>query len=161
MLSTEKFTLRTGLKSASIGMTPIGRPSRRSAEWKPRPFSTVSSIQSDDSGSSVAIAASGLTSSISEVVAMSAAVATPGPSFSSVSVTGSFANERRRTFFRLRTIWTTSSFTPGMVENSCATPRTRADVIAAPSSEDSSTRRMELPSVVPYPGGSGSHANFA
>src|SRR2546430_4691120 len=50
---------------------------------------------------------------------------------------------------------------PGIVENSWATPRTRAAVIAAPGSELSSTRRSEFPRVVPYPGGSGSHANFA
>jgi hypothetical protein len=92
---------------------------------------------------------------------MSAAVATPGPSFSIVRVTGSFENERRRICFRLRTICTTSSLTPGIVENSCATPRTRAAVMAAPGSDESSTLRSELPRVVPYPGGSGSHANFA
>src|SRR5256886_14025472 len=50
---------------------------------------------------------------------------------------------------------------PGIVENSWATPRTRAAVIAAPGSELRSTRRSEFPRVVPYPGGSGSHANFA
>src|SRR5438093_5880048 len=50
---------------------------------------------------------------------------------------------------------------PGIVENSWATPRTRAAVIAAPGSERRSTRRSEFPRVVPYPGGSGSHANFA
>src|SRR6266576_3381214 len=38
---------------------------------------------------------------------------------------------------------------------------TRAAVIAAPGSELRSTRRSEFPRVVPYPGGSGSHANFA
>src|SRR5256886_8512977 len=50
---------------------------------------------------------------------------------------------------------------PGIVENSWATPRTRAAVMAAPGSELSSTRRSEFPRVVPYPGGRGSHANFA
>src|SRR5882762_4567918 len=142
-------------------MTPIGRPSRRSAEWNPRPVSTVSSSHSDESGSSVAIFASGLTISISLVVMMSAAVASPGPVFSRVSVTGSLANERSRICFRLRTSWTTSSLIPGIVENSWATPRTRAAVMAAPGSELSSTRRSEFPRVVPYPGGRGSHANFA
>ena len=93
--------------------------------------------------------ASGLTISTSLVVMMSAAVASPGPVFSSVRVTGSFENDRRRICFRLSTSWTTSSLTPGIVENSCATPRTRAAVIAAPGSELSSTRRSELPSVVP------------
>ena len=99
-------------------MTPIGRPSFLSPELKPRPVSTVSSIQSDASGSRVAIFASGFTISISLVVWMSAAVTSPGPVFSRVSVTGSFANERSRTFFRFSTISTTSSLTPGIVENS-------------------------------------------
>src|SRR5207302_1123347 len=144
-----------------MGMTPIGRPSRRSAEWNPRPVSTVSSSHSDASGSSVAIFASGLTISISLVVMMSAAVSSPGPVFSRVSVTGSLANERRRICFRLRTSWTTSSWRRGMVGSSGARRRTRAAVIAAPGSELRSTRRSEFPRVVPYPGGSGSHANFA
>ena len=130
-------------------MTPIGRPSFLSPELKPRPVSTVSSIHSDASGSRVAIFASGLTISTSLVVWMSAAVTSPGPVFSSVRVTGSLANERRRTFFRLRTISTTSSLTPGIVENSWLTPRMRAAVMAAPGSDDRSTRRSELPSVVP------------
>ena len=41
----------------------------------------------------------------------------------------------------------TSSVTPLMVENSCATPSIRTDVTAAPTSDDSSTRRRELPNV--------------
>src|SRR5438132_11457953 len=57
-----------------MGMTPIGRPSRRSAEWNPRPVSTVSSSHSDASGSNVAIFASGLTISISLVVMMTGRV---------------------------------------------------------------------------------------
>ena len=36
---------------------------------------------------------------------------------------------------------------PEIVENSCATPSMRALVTAAPASEDSSTRRSELPNV--------------
>ena len=41
----------------------------------------------------------------------------------------------------------TSSFTPGTFENSWATPSMRTLVIAAPFSEDSSTRRRLLPYV--------------
>src|SRR5687768_18085171 len=44
---------------------------------------------------------------------------------------------------RLRTMSVTSSVTPLMVENSCATPSMRTDVTAAPESEASSTRRSE------------------
>ena len=39
----------------------------------------------------------------------------------------------------------TSSLTPLTVENSWATPSMRTEVTAAPVSEDSSTRRSELP----------------
>ena len=41
----------------------------------------------------------------------------------------------------------TSSRTPGRVVNSCATPSIFTEVTAAPSSEESSTRRSELPNV--------------
>ncbi len=41
----------------------------------------------------------------------------------------------------------TSSWTPGSVVNSCATPSIFHRVTAAPSSEESSTRRSELPNV--------------
>ncbi len=41
----------------------------------------------------------------------------------------------------------TSSRTPGMVVNSCAMPSIFTEVTAAPSSEESSTRRSELPNV--------------
>ncbi len=41
----------------------------------------------------------------------------------------------------------TSSRTPGKVVNSCAVPSTLTEVTAAPSSEERSTRRSELPKV--------------
>ena len=41
----------------------------------------------------------------------------------------------------------TSSRTPGSVVNSCATPSSFTEVTAAPSSDESSTRRSELPNV--------------
>ena len=41
----------------------------------------------------------------------------------------------------------TSSLTPLIVENSCATPSMRTLVTAAPESDESSTRRSELPNV--------------
>ena len=41
----------------------------------------------------------------------------------------------------------TSSLTPEIVENSWATPSIRTLVTAAPASEESSTRRSELPNV--------------
>ena len=50
----------------------------------------------------------------------------------------------------------TSSRTPGIEENSCSTPSMCTVVMAAPCSEDSSTRRSALPSVMPKPRSSGS-----
>ena len=43
-----------------------------------------------------------------------------------------------------------------MVVNSCWTPSMRTEVTAAPSREDSSTRRRLLPKVCPKPRSSGS-----
>ncbi len=54
----------------------------------------------------------------------------------------------------------TSSLTPGTEENSCSTPAMRTDVMAAPSMEDSITRRSEFPRVSPNPRSSGSAKNF-
>ncbi len=62
--------------------------------------------------------------------------------------------------FRFRMISVTSSFTPGMVENSWSTPSILTEVTAAPCSEDSSTRRRLLPRVVPKPRSSGSTMNL-
>ncbi len=44
-----------------------------------------------------------------------------------------------------------SSTTPWIGENSCSTPSILTAVIAAPSIDDSSTRRRALPIVVPKP----------
>ncbi len=44
-----------------------------------------------------------------------------------------------------------SSTTPGIGENSCSTPSIFTAVIAAPSIEESNTRRSALPIVVPNP----------
>ena len=54
----------------------------------------------------------------------------------------------------------TSSTTSGMVVNSCSAPSTRIAVMAAPWSEESSTRRSELPTVMPKPRSSGSQVNL-
>jgi len=50
---------------------------------------------------------------------------------------------------RLRMISVTSSTTPGREVNSCRAPAIFTEVMAAPSSDDSSTRRRELPRVWP------------
>ena len=54
----------------------------------------------------------------------------------------------------------TSSRTPGSVENSCRTPLIFTAVIAAPCSDDSRTRRRELPIVIPKPRSNGSPTNL-
>ena len=48
---------------------------------------------------------------------------------------------------RLRMMSVTSSRTPGSVVNSCATPSIFTEVTAAPSRDESSTRRREFPNV--------------
>ena len=60
-----------------------------------------------------------------------------------------------------RTMSVTSSRTPGIDENSCSTPSICTEVMAAPWSEDSSTRRSALPSVTPKPRSSGSATRVA
>ena len=59
------------------------------------------------------------------------------------------------TRFRLRMRSVVSSIAPGMGENSCSTPSTRMALMAAPSMLESSTRRSELPTVVPNPRSNG------
>ena len=48
-----------------------------------------------------------------------------------------------------------SSTTPGIEVNPCSTPSILTAVIAAPSIEDSRTRRIALPIVVPNPRSNG------
>ena len=54
----------------------------------------------------------------------------------------------------------TSSTTSGTEVNSCSAPSMLTAVMAAPWSDESSTRRSELPSVMPKPRSSGSQVNF-
>src|SRR5436305_11954041 len=87
---------------------------------------------------------------------MSAAVTVPAPFFAMCTSTSGESPCRRDTrFFRLRTMSVTSSRTPGSVVNSCAVPSTLTEVTAAPASDESSTRRSELPNVWPKPRSSG------
>ena len=79
---------------------------------------------------------------------MSRAVISPGPVTTSGASTSVASECMRHTMpLRLSTMSVTSSVTPLIVENSCATPSMRTDVTAAPASEASSTRRSELPNV--------------
>ena len=79
---------------------------------------------------------------------MSPAVTSPGPlTTSGASISVASECIRQTMPLRLRTMSVTSSVTPLIVENSCATPSIRTLVTAAPASELSSTRRRELPKV--------------
>ena len=79
---------------------------------------------------------------------MSLAVISPGPvTTSGASISVASECILQTTPLRLRMMSVTSSLTPWIVENSCATPSIRTDVTAAPPSEASSTRRRELPNV--------------
>src|SRR3954452_13691195 len=104
--------------------------------------------------------ASGFRISTPEGRSMSPAVTSPGPvATSGTSISAASECIRATISFRLRTMSVTSSLTPEMVENSCATPSIRTLVTAAPASDDSSTRRSELPNVSPKPRSSGSIVN--
>ncbi len=79
---------------------------------------------------------------------MSPAVTSPGPvATSGTSISAASECIRQTISLRLRTMSVTSSLTPVIVENSWATPSMRTLVTAAPASEESSTRRSELPNV--------------
>ena len=84
------------------------------------------------------------------------AVTAPGPVARSVMRLGPSACMRSASCLMLSTMSTTSSRTPSSEENSCTTPSIWMAVTAAPCSDDSSTRRSELPSVTPKPRSSGS-----
>src|SRR5215510_874497 len=111
--------------------------------------------------SSVQITWSGLRISISAPVSMSPARATPGPSFLSTMRFTPSACCLSAISLMLSTMSVTSSRTPGIDENSCSTPSICTDVMAAPCSDDSNTRRSALPSVRPKPRSSGSATTVA
>jgi hypothetical protein len=78
---------------------------------------------------------------------MSPAVTSAGPFAFRYAVMGSSRSERITSSLRFKMMSVTSSFTLGMVENSCSTPSMRTDEIAAPGIDDSNVRRSELPTV--------------
>jgi hypothetical protein len=103
----------------------------------------------------VAMWASGSRISTSPSVSMSLAFTSPALSIRRYSVLVVSTCILSGTCFRLRMMSVASSTTPGMGENSCRTPSIFTAVTAAPSIEDSSTRRMALPIVVPNPRSNG------
>ena len=79
---------------------------------------------------------------------MSPAVTSPAPfADRRTSISGDSPWRTQIMLLRLRMMSVTSSRTPGSVVNSCETPSIFTEVTAAPSSDESSTRRSELPKV--------------
>ena len=104
---------------------------------------------------------SGLCTSTPAGAEMSAAVTSPAPVLRRYAVIGSSRSLETTSCLMLRMISVTSSFTPGMVLNSCSTPSRRMLVTAAPGIDDRRLRRRELPIVYPKPGSSGSMHELA
>ena len=89
--------------------------------------------------------ASGSRISMSASVSMSRALTSPGLSTRRYSVLVVSTCILSGTCLRLRMMSVASSTTPGIGENSWSTPSILTAVTAAPSIDDSSTRRSELP----------------
>ena len=121
----------------------------------------VNSMRMEAPWSSVQITWSGLRISTSELASMSEAFTWPGPSFFSTMRLTPSECRRSAISLMLRMMLVTSSRTPGIEENSCSTPSICTVVMAEPCSEDSSTRRSALPSVMPKPRSSGSATTVA
>ena len=92
---------------------------------------------------------------------MSPALTVAGPVAESWSRFGPSPSILSAICFTLRTMSVTSSRTPARLENSCRTFSILIDVIAAPWSDESKTRRSALPSVRPKPRSSGSATKVA
>src|SRR6266508_2626158 len=140
-------------------MTPIvcSGPRFISAGTYPRPRPIVSVISSLPFSERWAISRSGLRISSSAGASMSEAFTAPAPLFATwTSISGESPCRRQTRFLRLRMMSVTSSRTPVRVVNSCEMPSILTEVTAAPSSDESSTRRSELPNVWPKPRSSGS-----
>ena len=80
---------------------------------------------------------------------MSPAVRSQGPTASIKTVFAPSLWSLQISCLTLSTISVTSSFTPGMVVNSCWTPAILMLVAAVPGREESIMRRSALPKVVP------------
>src|SRR5215216_6459770 len=104
--------------------------------------------------------ASSSTTSTSALMSISLAVTSPGSLLTISSSTASSRSSLNLKSLTLRMMSTTSSLTPGTVENSWLTPSILTFVTAAPSSPESNTLLKELPKVCPRPRGNGSATNL-
>src|SRR6476619_3165542 len=124
-------------------------------------MSTVSSMLNVAPSSRWQMTRSGLVTSMSPVVWIMPAVTSVGPVADRWSRRGPSPSILSAICFTLSTMSVRSSRTPARLENSCSTPSILIEVTAAPCSEERSTRRSELPSVMPKPRSSGSATNAA
>ena len=104
--------------------------------------------------------ASGSSTSMSWSVSMSLAVTLPALLTRRISVLAASVWLLSGISLRLRMMSVASSTTPLIGENSCSTPSIFTAVTAAPSIDDSSTRRKALPTVVPKPRSNGCAENW-
>src|SRR3954454_21542210 len=124
-------------------------------------MSTISSMLSVAPSSRWQIKRSGLVTSMSPETAIMPAVTSAGPVALRCRRLGPSPSILSAICFTLRTMSVTSSRTPVSELNSCSTPSILIEVTAAPCSELRSTRRSELPRVIPKPRSSGSATNTA
>src|SRR5207248_9893345 len=122
-------------------------------------MSAVSSTLSVAPSSRWQIRRSGLVTSVSPAVAIMPAVTSAGPVAERCRRLGPSPSIFSAICFTLSTMSVTSSRTPARELNSWSTPSILIEVTAAPWSEESSTRRSELPRVIPKPRSSGSATN--
>ena len=97
----------------------------------------------------VAMCRSGLRTSTSPSLLMSPAVTSQGPTASMKTVFTPSLWSLQMSCLMFSTMSVTSSFTPGMVVNSCWTPAILMLVAAVPGRDESMMRRRALPRVVP------------
>ena len=122
---------------------------------------TVISIFKLPPSTSVAIGASGFNISISASGSISPAVTIPGVFLDNLIILFSPLAWFLITIdFKFNTIAVTSSITPSIFWNSCATPSIFTEVIASPGKEDNITLLKALPKVVPKPLSNGSNSNL-
>src|SRR6056297_233074 len=110
---------------------------------------------------SVAMTSSGLITSTSWLVSMSAAVTMPGPFLVRVRSISSRWCIFMASCLRLSRTSTTSSCTPSMLVYSWSTPSISASTTAQPGMEDKRIRLRALPNVWPKPRSSGSMVTLA
>ena len=96
-----------------------------------------------------------------ESVIISPATTSQGPLAFIDNFLFSLSSDFKQTCFKFKIKSVTFSVTPGIVENSCATPSILIVSIAYPGKEESNILLNELPSVIPNPLSRGYTSNLA